>query len=361
MSAYDVVVVGGGIGGLTVAALLSARGVNTCLLERQSQVGGCIARVEFSGYDFEPGMGLYSSFGAGEVYDQLFSELPVAAPEVSPVTSPYILRRVDGSDVTLTTDELYSIAGGPATLAERLAKSIKQSGGNLRLNSPVLRLAYDETGRAIGIDLLSGERVFAHKAIVSNFTIWDTYGKLIGLNRTPAEIKKRLSTVHGAGVYVVYAAIEESAVERLPAERMRVEDDEGEFTLAISSGGAPPGKRAMTFTTRTEIDSWFAYQSSEEDYEEWDQDALEHFWNRLHAALPELGSDIEVIETANPRTYYDSTRRKLGMVLGVEERLSLGHQTSIPNVFMVGDTTISEAKVDAVVQSGLLVARGIVT
>ena len=362
MSAYDVVVVGGGIGGLTVAALLSARGLNTCLLERQSQVGGCIARVEFSGYEFEPGMGLYTSFGAGEVYDQLFSELPVAAPEVFPVTSPYILRRVDGSDVTLATDGLYSIAGGTATLAERLAESIKQSGGKLRLNSPVLRLAYDEAGRAVGIDLLSGERVIANKAIVSNLTIWDTYGKLIGLNRTPAEIKKRLSTVHGAGVYVVYAAIEGSALARLPAERMRVEDDEGEFTLAISSSGvAPPGKRAITFTTRTEIDSWFAYQSSEEDYEEWDQDALEHFWNRLHAALPELGSDIEVIETANPRTYYDSTRRKLGMVLGIDEAVEIGYQTSIPNVFMVGDTTISEPKIDAVVQSGLLVARGIVT
>jgi phytoene dehydrogenase-like protein len=141
-----------------------------------------------------------------------------------------------------------------------------------------------------------------------------------------------------------------------------VEDDEGEFTLAIASGGVvPPVKRPITFTTRTEIDSWFAYQSSEEDYEQWDQDALEHFWNRLHAALPELGGDIEVIETANPRTYYDSTRRKLGMVLGVEEAVEFGHQTSIPNVFMVGDTTISEPKVDAVVQSGLLVARGIVT
>lgn len=360
MSAYDVVVVGGGIGGLTVAALLSARGLNTCLLERQSQVGGCIARVEFSGYDFEPGMGLYTSFGAGEVYDQLFAQLPVAAPEVSPLTSPYILRRTDGSDVTLATDDLYSIVGGPATLAERLAESIKQSGGNLRLNSPVLRLAYDEAGRAIGIDLLSGERVFAKKAIVSNLTIWDTYGKLIGLNRTPSDIKKRLSTLHGAGVYVVYASIEESAVARLPAERMRVEDSEGEFTLAISSSGvAPLGKRAVTFTTRTEIDSWFAYQSSEEDYEQWDQDALEHFWNRLHAALPELGSDIEVIETANPRTYYDSTRRKLGMVLGVEESVSVRQQTSIPNVFMVGDTVSPEAKVDAVVQSAFSLQEGI--
>ena len=351
MSAYDVVVVGGGIGGLTVAALLSARGLNTCLLERQSQVGGCIARVEFSGYDFEPGMGLYTSFGAGEIYDTLFSQLPVAAPEVSLLNSPYVLRRADGSDVSLTTDELYSIAGGPATLAERLAESIKQSGGNLRLNSPVLRLAYDESGRAIGVDLLSGERVFAKNAIVSNLTIWDTYGKLVGLNRTPAEIKKHLGTLHGTGVYVVYAGIEESAVARLPGERMRVEDAEGEFTLAISSGVAPPGKRGVTFTTRTDVDSWFTYQSSEEDYEDWDQAALEHFWTRLHTALPELGSDIEVIETANPRTYYDSTRRKLGMVLGIDGAMEVGYQTALANLFIVGDTVSLEARVEAVVQS----------
>ena len=359
MSAYDVVVVGGGIGGLTVAALLSARGLNTCLLERQSQVGGCIARVEFSGYDFEPGMGLYTSFGAGEVYDTLFSQLPVAAPEVVPVTSPYILRRADRTDVNITTDDLYSIVGGTATLAERLAESIKQSGGNLRLNSPVLRLAYDESGRATGVDLLSGERVFAKKAIVSNLTIWDTYGKLVGLNRTPPEIKKQLRELHGSGVYVVYAGIEEPAVARLPSERMRVEDTEGDFTLAISSVTAPSGKRAATFTTRTEIDSWFAYQSSEEDYEEWDQAALEHFWSRLHTALPELGSDIEAIETANPRTYYDSTRRKLGMVLGIDGVASLGHRTSIPNLFMVGDTT-SEAKIDVVVQAGIALAEAII-
>lgn len=361
MSAYDVVVVGGGIGGLTVAALLSARGLNTCLLERQSQVGGCIARVEFSGYDFEPGMGLYTSVGAGEVYDTLFSELPIAAPEVSLLASPYVLRQADGTDVNLLTGTLYSIHGGPATLAERLGESIKQSGGTLRLNSPVLRLAYDESGRAAGVDLLSGERVFAKKAIVSNLTIWDTYGKLVGLNRTPPEIKKRLSTLHGTGVYVLYAGIDEAAVARLPAERMRVEDGEGGFTMALSSSDvAPPGKRGVTFTTRTEVDSWFTYQSSEEDYEEWDQAALEQFWNRLHTALPELGSDIEVIETANPRTYYDSTRRKLGMVLGLDEPVSLGPETSLATVFMAGDTVSSEPNLAAVMQSAVALAEKIV-
>jgi phytoene dehydrogenase-like protein len=134
---------------------------------------------------------------------------------------------------------------------------------------------------------------------------------------------------------------------------MRVADSEGEFTLAIG-----PGKRSVTFTTRTDVDSWFAYHSSEEDFEDSDQAALEQFWNRIHASLPELGSGIEIIETANPRTYYDSTRRKLGMVLGTD-RPALTHGTALPNVFMVGDTVSSEATVDAVVQSAVTLATRI--
>lgn len=352
---YDVVVVGGGIGGLTVAALLSARGMNVCLLERQSQVGGCIARVEFSGHDFEPGMGLYTSFGPGGVYERLFAQLPVDPPAATLLGSPYVMRSADGNDVTLSGADLYSIFGGPASLAERLAESIKRSGGNLRLNSPVLRLSYDEAGRATGVDLLSGERVFAKKAIVSNLTVWDTYGKLVGLNRTPPEIKKNLNALRGTGAYVVYASMEEPAVSRLPGERMLVKDAEGEFTMAVSSSQtAPPGKRAVTFTSRTEVDSWFAYQSSEEDYEQWDQEALEQFWNRLHAALPELGSDIEIIETANPRTYYDETRRKLGMVWGVDGASQVSSDTFLPNLFIIGDTVSPTARLDSVVETAIL-------
>lgn len=355
---YDVVVVGAGIGGLTAAALLSARGLKTCVLERQSQVGGCVARVEFSGYDFEPGMGLYTSFGTGEICERLFSQLPVEPPAMSLFASRYVRRWADGTDQVLSNADLYSIDGGPASLAERLAESIKLSGGNLRLNSPVLRLAYDDSNRAIGVDLLSGERVVVGKAIVSNMTVWDTYGKLIGLNRTPPEIKKQLNALRGTGVYVVYATLEESAVARLPGELMLVQDGEGEFTMAISNFRALDGKRAMTFMCRTEVEPWFAYQSSVEDYEEWDQEALEHFWTRLHGALPELGSDIEIIETANPRSYYEDTRRKLGMVLGVEGE-TLPFRTVLPNVFMVGDTVSAAPTINDVVEVAIKVVEEI--
>ena len=299
-------------------------------------------------------MGLYSSFGRDEIYDRLFAQLPVAVPEVSRLQSPYVLRRADGIDTTIATGDLYSIAGGPASVAERLAESIKLSGSRVRLDTPVLRLAYDESGRAIGIDLLSGERVWAKKAIVSNLTIWDTYGKLVGLNRTPPEIKKQLNTLQGTGVYVIYAVMEEAATARLPSTRMRVEDTEGRFSVAVTD--STKGKRAVTFTTDTEIDSWFTYQSSEEDYDEWDQSALGQFWNRIHAALPDLGNDIEIIETANPRTYYDQTRRKLGMVLGIEGQPIQSHQTSLPNLFLVGDTVSAAATLDSVVKSAISLA-----
>jgi phytoene dehydrogenase-like protein len=361
--AYDVVVVGGGIGGLTVAALLAARGVKTCLLERNSQVGGCVARVEFAGHDFEPGMGLYTSFAPGEIYDRVFSELPIQLPQTSLLPG---------------NEKLYSIEGGPASIAERLADSIRNSGGTLRLNSPVLRLAYEQSAqvqRAAGVDLLSGETVIAREAIISNLTVWDTYGKLIGLNRTPLETKKLLKALQGRGAYVVYASLEESALARLPGERFCIE----EFTVAVAAAGsAPPGKRAVTLMTDTDPADWFAFQASEEEYEERDQAALEQFWTRLHSALPALGADIEIIETANPRTFYDLTRRKLGMVLGIEpspESLtdpkthhlvsvdvtshieSLGHDTALPNVFMVGDTVTSAARLDAVVESALALAN----
>ncbi len=78
--AYEVVVVGGGIGGLTAAALLAARGVSVCLLERASRVGGCAAGFEHLGHDFETGAGLYACWQPGELHERVFAELPVVPP-----------------------------------------------------------------------------------------------------------------------------------------------------------------------------------------------------------------------------------------------------------------------------------------
>ena len=113
----------------------------------------------------------------------------------------------------------------------------------------------------------------------------------------------------------------------------------------------------------TDAEQWFSFHSDESEHEEQDKSALEALWGRVHAALPELGAGAEVFETATPRTFYERTRRRLGMVGGVGQSLDLfganapTHRTAIPNLLMVGDTVFPGNGLAAVTHSALIVAN----
>jgi C-3',4' desaturase CrtD len=517
--AHDVVVVGGGVGGLTTAALLAARGADVCLVERNARVGGCCAEVEAFGHRFEAGAGLYASWQPGEIHERVFAELPARAPEVREAEPAYVVRLPDGVDVRaggdfaefaerlraafpecadaainfyreatqiadalqraarrapalatlsklqrmklalqearlsstilaragdtaarhladtsarfrrfvdaqlqifaqVASDEcaylyasvalaqplrgMYAIAGGAQALADTLADSINRSGGTIRLNATALRLAFDSQGRSAGVELLSGETVEARRAVVSNLTVWDTYGKLVGAARTPPPLRARLKTLRGWGAYQIFVSLEEEAARRLPAAHvLALEEWQDSQQVSGSHSGqldptrspsfdaeralpfnperallmlgvapawdsrAPAGRRAATVSTFTEAEGWFTFHSDESEHEERDARALEERWARLHAALPELGAGAEVLETATPRTTYEQTRRRLGMVGGTGQALdafganATPHRTSVPNLFMVGDTVFPGNGVAAVTHSALVVANEI--
>ena len=476
---HEVVVVGGGIGGLTVAALLAARGVDVCLLEKESQVGGCAAGFEKFGYKFDSGIGLYPLWQPGAIHDRIFSRLPVKPPETRLHNPAYVVRLPDQSELAVSADieefeatlstafpecanhainfyregatasnallrafervpdllsggklkqfysflphfleasrisqmkdhtvqqhlhgtssrfrrfvdaqlqclalspgetcsylyatlvltlprqQMFSIKGGAPAVAAALAESIHTSGGKVRLNATALRLAYDSSGHAIGVTLLTGETVRASRSIISNLTVWDTYGRLIGLDRTPTEIRKYLKVLRGWGPYVIYLGMDEAAAERIPdntilaltdwQEGETFEPQEALFMFAPAPSWdtrAPAGKRAVTVAAFTDVDQWFTFQESEEQQDLLDQSKLESCWRHIHEAIPELGDGLEVIDTATPSTFYQSTRRKLGMMGGVGNALTqfgpevLGSTTSLNNVFMVGDTTFPGA------------------
>ena len=491
----EVLVVGGGIGGLTAAALLAARGLSVRVLEREARAGGCAASCEKFGYEFEPGAGLYAGWRAGEIHERVFAELPVAPPAVRAASPAYIVRLPDMMDVPLAEDDaefaahlraafpecaaesinfyrdiaplagallsaarrvpdlvtasrlrrikvmaaepkgaararallnqtaaqllartsprfrrfidaqlqifaqrashecaalyaalalmlprrgMHTINGGAARLADTLVAAIESSGGRVSLNAPVLRLAYDSAGRAIGVDLLSGETLTASRAIISNLPVWDTYGKLVGLNRTPAEIRARLKELRGWGAYLLFLGMEEAARGRLPGERVlaltdwqegaRYDAERAQFMLSAApvwDRRAPAGHCAVTVATFTEAAQWFAYHEDETEHEAQDQAALEALWDRLHKALPELGASVEVIETMTPRDFYEQTRRRLGMVGGVGQSLdvfglnAVTHKTPLPNLFLVGDTVFPGQGIAAVTHSALIVANEI--
>ena len=439
---HEVIVVGGGIGGLTVAALLAARGVDVCLFERQSQVGGCVAKFEHLGHTFDPTFGLYSGWEPGGTWHRIFSGLPITPPRVTKLEPNFVVRLPDGKDVAVSSEletldktinlafpdcaheatefirtarnttpdvqlrqlpdttsdnfrafidaqlaflaqctidrieesrpaaslrvalgEIWQIDGGPQSLADHLAASFTQSGGRLRLNSPVLRLAYGSDGMPTGVDLLSGERVTATLAIVSNLTVWDTYGKLVGLSRTPSLVSTALKQMTAWGVYQVFLLIDEATVARLPSHRLIFASNVQEpsapvphLMLTIANDAADSTKRTATLSAFTNVDEWFSFHEDSTWHEEQDQATLETVWSRLHAAAPEIGDGAEVIETATPQTYYDSTRRKMGL-MGSPTPMLADSTTCFENLFMVGDTTASGTGLEGVAEAAELLVH----
>jgi hypothetical protein len=88
-------------------------------------------------------------------------------------------------------------------------------------------------------------------------------------------------------------------------------------------------------------------------------------WQQLHTAFNQLLEGAELIETATPRSTYELTRRKLGMVGGLPWGAEFwteqaGYETTLPNVFVVGDTTAHHG-IEGITRSAWILANHLTT
>ena len=72
MKKYDVIVIGGGLGGLTCGAMLSKEGLNVCLLEQHSVIGGCLQSFKRNERILDTGMHYVGCLDEGEIMHQYF-------------------------------------------------------------------------------------------------------------------------------------------------------------------------------------------------------------------------------------------------------------------------------------------------
>lgn len=72
---YDVIIIGGGLGGLECGYILSRSGKRVLLLERESHVGGCLYSYKRNGQSFDTGFHYVGGLGEGQVLHSIFDYL----------------------------------------------------------------------------------------------------------------------------------------------------------------------------------------------------------------------------------------------------------------------------------------------
>ena len=87
--AYDAVVIGSGMGGLTTAAMLSDLGWKVCVLEQHYTAGGYTHSYERNGYEWDVGVHYIGDVGAKTKTRQMFDYLSAGKLEWAPMDNEY--------------------------------------------------------------------------------------------------------------------------------------------------------------------------------------------------------------------------------------------------------------------------------
>jgi len=70
---YDFIIIGGGLGGLTCAAILSRKGHSVCLLEMNPIIGGCLQTYQRNGDTYDTGVHYLGSLDKGQILNKIFN------------------------------------------------------------------------------------------------------------------------------------------------------------------------------------------------------------------------------------------------------------------------------------------------
>lgn len=167
MKKYDVIIIGGGIGGLASGIILSKEGLNVCVLEQHSVIGGCLQSFKRHGRILDTGMHYIGSMEEGQIMHQYFKYFGI--------TDDLRLRRLsdDGFDYFHFLDgQTYQHASGLDNFIDTLASRFPED----RDGISAIAQKMQNIGDMIAPEVLRGGRLYSRGG--KDYTSVSAYGEI---------------------------------------------------------------------------------------------------------------------------------------------------------------------------------------
>lgn len=263
--------------------------------------------------------------------------------------------------------------GGSASLVTALVRGLTKAGGEIRLNTHVEEILLD-SDRAVGVRLKGGERLHAHRAVISGASVWDTL-TLLPQEKLPSKfLAQRQATPTCESFMHLHLGIDASHLpDTLNCHYIVVND----WTEAINAPQnlvlisipsvldpalAPPGKHTIhVYTPGNEPYSlWQGMDRRSEAYAQLKEQRAEVMWQALKRVIPDIRQRCEVTLVGTPLTHERFLRRhrgSYGPAIWAGKGLFPGPKTPIKGLWCCGDSTFPGIGLPAVAASGMTVAN----
>ncbi|MBP5710235.1 MAG: NAD(P)/FAD-dependent oxidoreductase [Bacteroidales bacterium] len=118
---YDVVIIGGGLGGLECGYMLAKKGLSVCIVEKNARTGGCLQNFTRNGHIFDTGFHYVGGLAEGQPLNKIFSALGL-------LDLPWKQLDTDCFDEVIFNGERYRFANGYDNFTETLLHDCEKNG-----------------------------------------------------------------------------------------------------------------------------------------------------------------------------------------------------------------------------------------
>ena len=264
--------------------------------------------------------------------------------------------------------------GGAEAIAKALQRGLEKNGGEVRLRTHVDEIIV-ENGAAVGVKLANGKGEIRAPIVLSNASVWDTYGKLLPRGAVPeAERKQAMETPYSESFMHLHLGIDGAGLDfsRTGGHHVVVLDKSKPVSepgnvcmISIATvwepNMAPEGCHCVHAYTMEPFEGWEELKAKDKAaYEMRKKEASDKLYIALERVIPDIRSRVLLELIASPATHKSWLRRHkgtYGAAIRAPAMFPGPAVNGVRNLYRVGDSVAPGVGVPAAAGSGVIAAN----